>query len=147
MKIQFEKRLSLLDEKSQTIKNLSMQVEELKKAGCVVVFQETVIVVQSDKPHFYSGESMTINGSLEMDNGTLLSGILAFYFDDVYLESFSTNGSYSFDYIPDASYINVGLHVIEIRYSEIDYNLEGKNSVDIYLHRKVYIEIEEKRND
>ena len=110
-----------------------------------VVFQQTVIVVQSDKPHFYSGESMTINGSLEMDNGTLLSGILAFYFDDVYLESFSTNGSYSFDYIPDASYINVGLHVIEIRYSEIDYNLEGKNSADIYLHRKVYIEIEEKQ--
>ena len=56
-----------------------------------------------------------------------------------------TNGTFIFEYTPDASYIDVGLHVIEIRYSEKGYNLANIGSTDVYLHRKVFLNIEEQQ--
>ncbi len=110
-----------------------------------IVFQQTVVLVQVDQVHFYPGESMTVSGSLAMDNGTQLSGYLSLHFDEAYLESFLTNGTFSFEYTPDASYIDVGLHVIEIRYSEKDYNLADIGSTNVYLHRKVFLNIDEQQ--
>ena len=110
-----------------------------------VVFQQTVVTVATDKIHFYPGESLIVSGSLSMDNGTQISGMVSLHFDEVYLESFTTNGTFSFEYTPDSSYIDVGLHVIEIRYSEKDYNLEDVGSTDVYLHRQVFLDIEEKQ--
>ena len=110
-----------------------------------VVFQQTVVLVETDMVHFYPGESMTVSGSLAMDNGIQISGYLSLHFDEVYLESFLTNGTFSFEYTPDASYIDVGLHVIEIRYSEKEYNLADIGSTDVYLHRKVFLNIEEQQ--
>ena len=78
-----------------------------------------------------------------MDNGTQFSGLVSLHFDEVYLESFITNGTFSFEYTPDSSYIDVGIHVIEIRYSEKDYNLADIGSTDVYLHRQVFLNIDE----
>jgi len=110
-----------------------------------VVFQQTVVLLETDQVHFYPGESLVVSGSLSMDNGTQFSGLVSLHFDEVYLESFLTNGTFSFEYTPDASYIDVGLHVIEIRYSEKDYNLATSGSTDVYLHRQVFLNIEEKQ--
>jgi len=110
-----------------------------------VVFQQTVVSVQSDTIHFYPGENMLLSGSLTFDNGTLLSGILSIYFDDVYLQSFQTNGTFSFEYTPDSSYLDVGVHTIEIKYNEVEYNLADTASTDIYLHRKVFLTMDEQQ--
>jgi len=110
-----------------------------------VVFQQTVVSVQSDTIHFYPGENMLLSGSLTFDNGTLLSGILSIYFDDVYLQSFQTNGTFSFEYTPDSSYLDVGVHTIEIKYNEAEYNLADTASTDIYLHRKVFLTMDEQQ--
>ena len=53
-----------------------------------------------------------------MDNGTLFGGLLVFYFDDVFVESFTTNGSFNFQYIPESSYLDVGSHSVKLSYSE-----------------------------
>ena len=110
-----------------------------------VVFQQTVVSVVSDNLHFYPGESMMISGNLASDNGSLIIGILSLYFDGNYLESFQTNGTFSFEYTPDSSYLDVGLHTVEIKYIESDYNLGDIGSTDIYLHRKVFLTIEEQQ--
>ena len=110
-----------------------------------VIFQQTVLSLQSDNIHFYAGESMLVSGSLALDNGTLISGTLGLYFNDIYLESFQTNGSFSFEYIPDSTYLDVGLHSIQVKYSEKDYNLADTASVGIYLHRQVIITTEEQQ--
>ncbi|MDG1543429.1 MAG: hypothetical protein P8R34_00415, partial [archaeon] len=108
-----------------------------------VIFQQTVLSLQSDNIHFYAGETMIISGSLALDNGTLFPGTLGLYFNDVYLESFQTNGSFSFEYVPDSTYLDVGLQTIQVKYSEKDYNLEDTASVGVYLHRKVFLTTEE----
>lgn len=108
-----------------------------------IIFQQTVLSLQSDNIHFYAGETMIVSGSLTLDNGTLISGTLGLYFNDVYLESFQTNGSFSFEYVPDSTYLDVGLQTIQVKYSEKDYNLEDTASVDVYLHRKVFLTTEE----
>ena len=59
------------------------------------------------------------------------------------MQSFTTNGTFSFEYTPDASYLDVGEHTIEIKYSENDYNLADTADVDVYLHRKVFLSMEE----
>ena len=110
-----------------------------------VVFQQTVVSAQSDTTHFYPGESMLLSGSLTFDNGTLLPGLLSIYFDNVYLHSFQTNGTFSFEYTPDSSYLDVGVHTIEIKYNEADYNLADTATTDIYLHRKVFLTMEEQQ--
>ena len=107
------------------------------------VFQQPILSLQSDDRHFYNGESMILSGSLTYDNGTLLPGILAIYFDGNFLQSFTTNGTFNFEYTPDSSYLDVGEHNIEIKYSENDYNLGGTADVEVYLHRKVFLSIEE----
>ena len=110
-----------------------------------VIFQQTVLSLQSNNIHFYAGESMLVSGSLALDNGTLISGTLGLYFNDIYLESFQTNGSFSFEYIPDSTYLDVGLQSIQVKYSEKGYNLADTASVDIYLHRQVIITTEEQQ--
>ena len=107
------------------------------------VFQQSVLSLQSDDRHFYAGESMILSGSLTYDNETLLPGTLSIYFDGNFLQSFITNGTFSFEYTPDASYLDVGEHTIEIKYSENGYNLAGNADVDVYLHRKVFLSMEE----
>ena len=57
---------------------------------------------------------MILSGSLTYDNETLLPGTLSIYFDGNFLQSFTTNGTFSFEYTPDASYLDVGEHTIEI---------------------------------
>ena len=69
------------------------------------VYQQTVINFDLDKTHFYAGEQFLISGNLSMDNGTLFSGTLVFYFDNVFIESFIANGSFNFGYIPESSYL------------------------------------------
>ena len=108
-----------------------------------IIFQQTVLSLQSDNIHFYAGETMIISGSLALDNGTSFPGTLGLYFNDVYLESFQTNGSFSFEYVPDSTYLDVGLQTIQVKYSEKDYNLEDTASVGVYLHRKVFLTTEE----
>ena len=110
-----------------------------------VVYQQTVLLLQSDNIHIYAGESMIISGSLALDNSTLIPGTLGLYFNDVYLESFQTNGSFSFEYIPDSTYLDVGLHSIRVKYSEKEYNLADTASVNIYLHRHVFLTIDEQQ--
>jgi protocatechuate 3,4-dioxygenase beta subunit len=110
-----------------------------------VIFQQTVLTLQSDNIHFYAGESMLVSGSLALDNGTLISGTLGLYFNDIYLESFQTNGNFSFEYIPDSTYLDVGLQSIQVKYSEKEYNLADTASVDVYLHRQVFITTEEQQ--
>ncbi len=110
-----------------------------------VVFQQSVINVQVDKVHFYPGENMTVAGNLSLDNGTLFSGVIDLYFDDVFLQSFVTEGSFNFVYTPDSSYLSVGEHKIKLSYSEQGLNLSDTSSVSVYLHRKVIIFIEEKQ--
>ena len=110
-----------------------------------VVFQQSIVSVQSDNTHFYPGESMILSGSLTFDNGTLLPGLLSIFLDGTYLQSFQTNGTFNFEYVPDSSYLDVGLHIIEIKYNEDDYNLEASSSEDTYLHRKVFLTMEEQQ--
>ena len=88
---------------------------------------------------------MIISGGLTFDNGTQLPGVLAIYFDGNYLQSFQTNGTFSFEYTPDSSYLDVGVHTIEIKYNEADYNLEALDNTDVYLHRKVFLTMEEQQ--
>ena len=109
------------------------------------VFQQSVVNMQIDDVHFYPGENMTITGNLSMDNGTLFSGTIDFYFDDVFLQSFVTDGEFNFVYNPDSSYLNVGEHTISLTYSEQDFNLLDSSSVFVYLHRKVTITVEEEQ--
>ena len=88
---------------------------------------------------------MILSGGLTFDNGTQLPGVLAIYFDGNYLQSFQTNGTFSFEYAPDSSYLDVGVHTIEIKYNEADYNLEALDNTDVYLHRKVFLTMEEQQ--
>ena len=76
-----------------------------------------------------------------MDNGSLLAGNLAFYFNDVFVESFTTDGSFSFQFIPESSYLEVGSHSFSISYSEIDYNLGATYQKEVFFHKKVIIEV------
>ena len=110
-----------------------------------LIFQQSIVSVQSDNVHFYPGESMILSGGLTFDNGTQLPGVLAIYFDGNYLQSFQTNGTFSFEYAPDSSYLDVGVHTIEIKYNEADYNLEDLANTDVYLHRKVFLTMEEQQ--
>ena len=110
-----------------------------------LIFQQSIVSVQSDNVHFYPGESMILSGGLTFDNGTQLPGVLAIYFDGNYLQSFQTNGTFSFEYTPDSSYLDVGVHTIEIKYNEADYNLEDLDNTDVYLHRKVFLTMEEQQ--
>ena len=107
------------------------------------IYQQTVINFQLDKTHFYAGDNFTISGNLSMDNGTLFSGSLVFYFDDVFVESFVTDGTFNFQYNPESSYLNVGSHILKIGFSEIGYNLETTSQKEVFFHKKVIIEINE----
>ena len=75
------------------------------------VYQQSVITFQIDKNHFYAGDNFSISGNLSMDNGTLFTGSLVFYFDDVFVESFVTDGNFNFQYTPESSYLDVGAHI------------------------------------
>ena len=68
-----------------------------------------------------------------MDNGTLFSGTLVFYFDNVFIESFIANGSFNFGYIPESSYLDVGSHELKLSYSELGYNLEASSQKEIFF--------------
>ena len=109
------------------------------------VYQQTVINFDLDKTHFYAGEQFLISGNLSMDNGTLFSGTLVFYFDNVFIESFIANGSFNFGYIPESSYLDVGSHELKLSYSELGYNLEALSQKEIFFHKKVILEINEEQ--
>ncbi len=78
-----------------------------------------------------------------MDNGTLFSGSLVFYFDDVFVESFVTEGNFNFQYNPESSYLDVGSHILKISFSEIGYNLGTTSQKEVFFHKKVILEINE----
>ena len=105
------------------------------------IYQQTIVSFITDINHFYSGDQFFISGNLSMDNGSLLAGNLAFYFNDVFVESFTTDGSFSFQFIPESSYLEVGSHSFSISYSEIDYNLGATYQKEVFFHKKVIIEV------
>ena len=107
------------------------------------IYQQTVISFQLDETHFYAGDRFLVSGNLSMDNGTLFSGNLVFYFDDVFVESFATNGSFNFEYLPESSYLEVGSHTLKISFSELDYNLPANSQKQVFFHKKVILEINE----
>ena len=109
------------------------------------IYQQTVINFQIDKKHFYSGDQFIVSGNLSMDNGTLFEGNLVFYFDDVFVESFTTDGTFSFQYIPESSYLDVGSHSFKLSYSEIEYNLGATSQEEVFFHKKVIIEVNEEQ--
>jgi len=107
------------------------------------VYQQSVITFQIDKNHFYAGDNFSISGNLSMDNGTLFTGSLVFYFDDVFVESFVTDGNFNFQYTPESSYLDVGSHILKISFSEVDYNLGATSQEEVFFHKKVILEINE----
>ena len=109
------------------------------------IYQQTIINFQTDKNHFYSGDQFFISGNLSMDNGSLLAGNLVFYFNDVFVESFTTDGNFSFQFIPESSYLEVGSHSFGISFSEIDYNLETTSQKEVFFHKKVIIDVNEEQ--
>ena len=109
------------------------------------VYQQTVINFQLDKSHFYAGDEFLITGNLTMDNGTLLSGDFVFLFDNVFVESFVTDGTFTFSYTPESSYLDVGSHTMGISFSEIGYNLGATAQETVYFHKKVIILINEEQ--
>ena len=111
----------------------------------VEVYQQTVINFQVDKTHFYSGDEFFVSGNLSMDNGTLFTGTVIFYFDDVFVESFVTNGNFNFQYTPESSYLGVGLHKLKLSYSELGYNLGAISEKEVFFHKKVIIEVNEEQ--
>ena len=109
------------------------------------IYQQTVINFQMDKNHFYSGDQFIVSGNLSMDNGTLFEGNLVFYFDDVFVESFTTDGTFSFQYIPESSYLDVGSHSFKLSYSETGYNLGATSQEEVFFHKKVIIDVNEEQ--
>ena len=109
------------------------------------IYQQTVINFQMDQNHFYSGDQFIVSGNLSMDNGTLFEGNLVFYFDDVFVESFITDGTFSFQYIPESSYLDVGSHSFKLSYSETGYNLGATSQEEVFFHKKVIIEVNEEQ--
>ena len=109
------------------------------------IYQQTLLTFQLDKYHFYAGDEFIVSGNLTMDNSTHLPGSLVFYFDNVFVESFVTNGTFSFVYTPESSYLDVGSHLMKISFSEIDYNLGVNAQKEIYFHKKVIIVINEEQ--
>ena len=107
------------------------------------VYQQTLLNFQLDKYHFYAGDEFLVTGTLTMDNGTPLSGDFVFLFDNIFVESFVTDGTFTFSYTPESSYLDVGSHTMEISFSEFDYNLEASVQEVVYFHKKVIIQIEE----
>lgn len=107
------------------------------------IYQQTIINFQLDSNHFYAGDKFIISGNLSMDNGTLFTGNLVFYFDDVFVESFITNGSFNFEYVPESSYLDVGSHTLKISYSELGYNLGVNSQKDVFFHKQVVLELNE----
>ena len=111
----------------------------------VKVYQQTVVNFEIGNVHFYAGDQFIVSGNLSMDNGTLFSGNLVFYFDDVFVESFVTNGTFEFQYIPESSYLAVGSHTLKLSYSEADYNLAVNSEKEVFFHKKVIIELNEEQ--
>lgn len=111
----------------------------------VEVYQQTVINFQIDKNHFYAGDEFLVSGNLSMDNGTPFGGNLVFYFDDVFVESFTTDGTFSFQYVPESSYLDVGSHSFKLSYSEVEYNLGATSQEEVFFHKKVIIEVNEEQ--
>ena len=111
----------------------------------VEVYQQTVINFQIDKTHFYAGDEFLVSGNLSMDNGTPFGGNLVFYFDDVFVESFTTDGTFSFQYVPESSYLDVGSHSFKLSYSEVEYNLGATSQEEVFFHKKVIIEVNEEQ--
>ena len=92
--------------------------------------------------HIYPGDGFWVNGTLTMDNGTPLTGEPSFLFDGALLFTVTTNGSFSFYHVPDASYLVVGAHDVEMRFARRGYNLSAEAADTVWLHRAVVLTLE-----
>ena len=108
----------------------------------VDVLQQTVLELAVAGRHFYPGDSVQVDGSLAMDNGTPLAGSLSLLLDGVFVRVEAADGVFSFSYVPDTSYLGVGAHALELDYGRDGTNAAVANSTTIWLHRTVLLDLE-----
>ncbi|OIR11281.1 MAG: hypothetical protein BEU05_00875 [Marine Group III euryarchaeote CG-Bathy2] len=106
------------------------------------VLQQTVLELAVSGRHFYPGDSVQVDGSLAMDNGTPLAGSLNLLLDGVFVRVEVADGVFSFSYVPDTSYLAVGAHIFELDYGRDGTNAAASNSTTLWLHRTVLLELE-----